>query len=144
MRRNFRRHAYRDSVGAVDQQIRNARGKDVGLDFATVVVGVEVDGVFVDIFEQRRGNLRKLGFGVTVGRRRISVNRAEISLAENQRITHRPGLRQANQSVIHGEIAVWMVLAHDFADDAGAFARRPVGVQPHLLHCVKYSAMDWF
>ena len=55
----------------------------------------------------------------------------------------RPGLRQANQCVIHREIAVRMVLAHDLADDAGAFTRRAIRVQPHLLHCVEYSAVDW-
>ena len=92
VRRNFRRHADGDSVGAVDQKIRNARGKNVGLDFAAVVVGMEVDGLFVEIFEQRGGNLRELGFGVTIGRRRISVDRAEISLTKDQRIAHATSL----------------------------------------------------
>ena len=35
-----------------------------------------------------------------------------------------------------------MVLAHDFADDAGAFARGLVGLQAHLLHGVQNSAVD--
>jgi hypothetical protein len=34
-----------------------------------------------------------------------------------------------------------MVLAHDFADDAGAFARGLVGLQAHLLHGVENAAM---
>ena len=38
VRRNFCGHADGDSVGAVDQKIGNARGKNVGLDFAAVVV----------------------------------------------------------------------------------------------------------
>ena len=82
VRRNLGRHADGDAVGAVDQQIRNACGKNVGLDFAAVVVGAEVDGLFVEIFEQRGGDLRELGFGVAVGRRRISIDRAEIALSE--------------------------------------------------------------
>jgi hypothetical protein len=35
-----------------------------------------------------------------------------------------------------------MVLAHDFADDAGAFARGAVGLQTHLLHGVENAAVD--
>ena len=35
-----------------------------------------------------------------------------------------------------------MVLAHDFADDAGAFARSFIRLQPHLRHRVKNSAVD--
>ena len=37
-----------------------------------------------------------------------------------------------------------MVLAHDIADDASAFARRPIRLQTHLLHCKKNSAVDGF
>ena len=142
VRRNFCGHADGDSVGAVDQKIRNARGKNVGLDFAAVVVGMEVDGLFVEVFEQRSGNLRELGFGVTIGRGRISVDGAEVSLTENQRIAHATSLREADERVVDGEVAVRMVLAHDFADDAGAFARGAVGLQPHLLHGVKNAAVD--
>ena len=54
----------------------------------------------------------------------------------------RPGLRQTNESVIHREVAVRMVLAHHFADDASAFARGPIRLQPHLLHGVKNAAVD--
>ncbi len=35
-----------------------------------------------------------------------------------------------------------MVLAHDFADDAGAFARGTTGAESHLLHGVQNAAMD--
>ena len=51
------------------------------------------------------------------------------------------GLRQANQRVIHREVAVRMVLTHHFSDDPGAFTRRAIGLQPHLLHGVENAAM---
>ena len=54
----------------------------------------------------------------------------------------RKRLRQAHQRVIHREVAVRMVLAHDVADDAGALAGGLVGLQAHLLHGVKNAAMD--
>ena len=144
VRRNLCSHADGDSVGAIDQKIGNARGKNVGLDFAAVVVGMEVDSFFVEIFEQRGGNLEQLGLGVTIGGGRISVDGAEVALTKDQRVAHAPGLREADESVIHGEVAVRMVLAHDFADDAGAFARSAIRLQPHLLHRVENAAMDGF
>src|SRR5579872_3510066 len=142
MWRNFRCHANRDSVGTIDKQVRNARGKNVGLDFAAVIVRMEVDSVFVEVFQQRGGNLRKLGFCVTVGCGRISIDGAEVALTENRRIAHRPVLRESDESVIHSEVAVRVVLTHDVSDDAGAFARRAIRIQPHLLHRVENAAMD--
>src|SRR5271155_2512234 len=35
-----------------------------------------------------------------------------------------------------------MVLTHDIADDAGAFAGSAIGLQAHLLHGVENAAMD--
>jgi hypothetical protein len=142
MRRYFCCHAHGNSVGSVDKQVGDAGGQNVRLDFAAVVVGMEVDSFFVEVFEQRCGNLRELGLGVTVGGGRISVDRAKISLTENQRVAHRPVLREADERVVDGEIAVRMVLAHDLADDAGAFARSPIRIQPHLLHGVKNAAVN--
>ena len=83
----------------------------------------------------------QFGFGVTIGRRRIAIDRAEISLSKNQRVAQAPGLRQAHESVVDGEVAMRMVLAHDFADDAGALARGAVGLKAHLLHGVQNAAV---
>ena len=134
VRRNLGGHADGDSVGAINQKIGNARGKNIGLDLAAVVVIVKVDGFFVEIFQERGGNLRELGLGVTIGGRRISVDRTEVALTENQRIAHAPSLREAHQRVIHSKVAVRMILAHDLADDAGALARCLIRLQPHLGH----------
>src|SRR5579862_8828530 len=43
------------------------RAKNVRLDFAAIVVGVEVDGFLVEIFQQWNRNLCQLGFGITIG-----------------------------------------------------------------------------
>src|SRR5205807_5270062 len=82
VRRNFCGHANSDAVGTIDQQIRYARGKNFGFDFAVVVVGAEVNGFLVEVLEQRGGDLGELGFGVAVGRGRIAVNGAKVSLSE--------------------------------------------------------------
>src|ERR1019366_2871633 len=142
VRRNFCSHADGDSVGAIDQKIGNARGKNVRFNFVAIVVGMEVDSLFIEIFEQRGGNLEQLGLGITIGRGRVSVDGAKVSLTEDQRVAHAPRLRETNESVLHGEVAMRMVLAHDFANDAGALARRAIRLQPHLLHSKKYAAVD--
>ena len=85
---------------AVDQQVGNARGQDFGLDFAFVVIGAEIDGFLVDVFEQRGGDAREAGFGVPHGRGRIAIDGAEISLAVDQRIAHGESLRHADQRVV--------------------------------------------
>src|SRR5262249_43244995 len=58
VRRNLRGHADGDSVRSVDQQVRNTRGKNIRLNFTAVIVRMKVDSLFVEIFKQRRRNLR--------------------------------------------------------------------------------------
>ena len=101
VRRNVGRHAHRDAVRSVHQQVGNARGKNVGSTFVAVVVRAEVDGVFVEIFEQRGGHARQFGFGVTIGCGRIAIHRTEVALPIDQRIAQAPRLRQPHQRVIH-------------------------------------------
>ena len=125
VRRNFRRHADGDSIGAIDEKVRNAGGKNVRLNLTAVIVGMKIDRIFIEIVEQRGCDLRQLRFRITIRGGRIAIDRAKISLTKNQRIPHRPGLGEAHQSVIHREVAMRMVLAHHFADDTGALARQP-------------------
>ncbi len=106
VRRNVGRHADGDAGRSVDQQVGNARGQDFGLDFAIVVVGLEVDGFLVEVFEQRGGDARKAGFGVPVGRGRVAIHRAEVALAFDQRVAQGERLGQAHQGVVDGQVAV--------------------------------------
>ena len=78
---NVGRHAHGDAIGAVYQQVRNLGRKDNWLDGCVVEVGDEIDGVFVNVGQQLFGDLGHAGFGVTVGRRGITVDRAKVPLA---------------------------------------------------------------
>ena len=42
-------HSHRDAGGAVDQQIGQPRGQNRGLGFLVVVVGLELDGLLIDV-----------------------------------------------------------------------------------------------
>ena len=53
MRRDIGRHADGDAARAIDQQVGEARRQDHRLSFIAVVVRLEIDGVAVDVLEQR-------------------------------------------------------------------------------------------
>ena len=52
VRRDIGRHADGDAAGAVDQQIRKTRRQHQRFMLGIVVVGLEVDGVLVDVAQQ--------------------------------------------------------------------------------------------
>ena len=141
VRRNLGRHADGDSVGAVHQQVGNARRQHQRLDRGVVEVGDEIDGVFVDVGQQLLGDLGHARFGVPVGRRRIAIDRAEVALSIDQRIAQRERLRHAHHRVVHRGVAVRMILAQHFADDLGALHVLAVVQQSHVVHRVKNAAM---
>ncbi len=141
VRRDLARHAHRDAFAAVDQQVRNPRGKHFRLDFLLVVIGLEIDGLFVDVFQQLGRDARQPRFGVPHGRGRIAVHGAVISLPVDQRIAHRKRLRHADQGVVNRRVAVRMELTHDVADHAGGLLRGAVIMQPHLVHHVENPPM---
>ena len=142
VRRDVGRHADRDSAGAVDQQVREAGREDLRLALRGVVIGLEVDRVLVDVAKQEIGDLRQPRLGVSHGRRRIGVHRAEIALAVDQRHPHRPVLRHPREGVVDRLVAVRVIFTHDVADDAARLAVRPPGDIARFLAGVEDSAMD--
>ena len=100
-----------------------------------------VDGVLVEVFHQAFGERLEPGFRVSIGGRRIAVDRAEVALAVDQGLAHVEVLRQADQRVVGRLIAVRMVVADDFADHLRALAVGAIRGQPHLAHRIKHAAM---
>ncbi len=142
VRRNIGRHADGDTGGTVNQQVGDAGGQDFGFLFAVIVVGAEIDGFFVDVFEQPGGDAGKAGFGVPHGRGRIAVHGAEVALAIHQRITHGETLRHADERIVNRRVAVGMEFAEDFADNLGALAGGAVGRKAHLAHAEQNAPVD--
>ena len=130
--RNRRGHADRDSVGAVDQQIRISRGQHSRFGAALVVGRNEIDRIEIDVVEQQRREGRHAGFGVSHGRRRQPGDRAEIALLVDQHVPHVPFLGHAHQGRIDDAFAVRMIVAAGVAGDLGAFdaagARREIQI----------------
>ena len=122
VRRDRGRHADGDAARAVDQQVGELAGQDAGLLVLLVVVGLEVDGVELDVLEHLGGDRAELGLGVPHGGRRQAVDRAEVALAGDQQVPHVPPLRHPGQGGIDRVVAVRVVPLHRLADDARALA----------------------
>jgi len=141
VRRDVGRHADRDAAGPVHQEVREARRQNHRLLLGAVVVRLEVDGLLVDIVQQLHGRPGQPAFGVPHGRGRIAVDRAEITLAIDERQAHGEVLRHAHQRVIDRLVAVRVVFAHHVADHARRLDVFPVGRVPVLVHRIEDAPM---
>ena len=100
VRRDVGRHADRDTDRAVHQQVREPRRQDRRLLGLTVVVVLEVDGLFFDVahhLERERSHLR---LGVPRRGRAHVAGGAEVALSERQRIPQRPRLHETHEGVV--------------------------------------------
>ncbi len=98
-----------------------------------VVVGVEVDDVFVD----RSGEQLRRGVQPALGVAHggwAGVQAAEVAVSVDERQPHRERLRHADERVVDGAVTVGVQLAHDLADDAGRLHVAAVGAQAHVVH----------
>ncbi len=144
VRRNLGGHADGNTVGAVDDQVRNARGQHRRLDGGVVEVGDEVDGVLIDVGQQLFGDLSHARFGVPVGCGRIAIDGSEVALAVDQRIAQAPGLRQAHHGVVDRAVAVGVILLQAFAHDTGALHVLAIVQHAHIVHGIQDAAMHGF
>src|SRR5215467_530683 len=144
VRRNIGRHADRDTRGAVDQQIGNARRQNRWLFERVVVVGNEIDCLFFDIRQQLFGETGHPDLGVAHRRRRIRINGAEVPLPIDERVTHREILHQPDDRIVNRGIAMGMILTDDIADEPSRFFVRLIPRVSHVIHSVKHAAVDRF
>ena len=115
-------------------------GSTCGLTFGAVVVGREVDGVFVDAVEQPHGEVAEAALCVALRGRR-EVGRAVVALEVDQRMAQRERLRHADQRVVDRGVAVRVIVTHDVARDTGALDAVAVGAIPRVEHAPENAAM---
>ena len=136
-------HADGDAAGAVDQEVGEGRGKDLGLGLLAVVVRFEVDDVLVDGGHQQLGGVVQTGLGVTHGRRSVvAAQGTEVAVAVDQGHTHGEGLTEPHESVVDGGVAMGVESAHHLPDHAGALDVSAVGPQTHLVHLVEDAPLN--
>ena len=141
VRRDIGRHADSDAARAVDQQVRELGRQHDRFLLAAVIVRLEVDGVLVEVIEQRDCGPGQPNLGVALGRRRVAVDRAEIALAVDQRQPHGEVLRQPHQGVVDRQIAMGVIFAHGIAGDARRFVVGPLRRVIVLVHRIEDAPM---
>ena len=119
-------HAHGDARRTVEQQVGHLGGQHRGLLQGVVVVGPEVHGLLVDVGQELAGQARHAHFRVTHGGRGVAVDGAEVALPVHQRVAHGEILGQTHQGIVHGAVAVGVVLTDDVTDDARRFLVRTV------------------
>ena len=134
-------HPDGDPAGAVDQQVREGGGKDLGLGLGVVVVRDEVDGVLAEAADHEEGGLGHPGLGVAGGGGTV-VEAAEVAVTVDEGQPHGERLGHPDERVVDGLVAVRVVLAHDFADDPLALHVGAVGSQPQLAHPEEDPPLD--
>ena len=142
MGRDVRRHADGNALAAVDEQVRETAGQDVGLLLGLVKVGIPVDGVFFNVGQHLAGHLGHAGLGVTVSSRGVAVHGAEVALAVHKRVTQAEILRQTHHGIIDRSVAVRVVRAQHRTDGIGRFAVGVLRVVAALVHRVQDAAVD--
>ena len=134
VRRDRGRHADRDALRTIHQQVGKLRRQDRRLRALLVVGGQEVDRVHLRVVHHQRGDGGHAGLGITHGRGGKTGDRAEVALLVDERIAGVPVLGQADQGRIDGHVAVRVVAFHRLADDAGALRRGGPGREAQVGH----------
>ena len=87
MRRDVGRHTYGDTDTAVDQEVRETRRESDRLHLVLVEVRSEINGILVDVTYHLESNLIEPSLCITVCSRRISVQRTEVAVSVDQRMS---------------------------------------------------------
>ena len=77
---------------------------------------------------------RETRLGVPVRGGRIAVDGAEVAVPVDERVAQRPVLGHPDEGVVHGLVAVRVVLLQHVADHGGGLAVRAVGAVARLEH----------
>ncbi len=135
--RDVGRHADRDAGGTIDQHVRDGRRQDHGLFLGAVVVRPEMHGIFVDLAQDLVGEGGEPALGVTVGRRRVAVERAEVAGAVDERRAKIERLGHAHERVVNRGVAVRVIAAHHVAHDFRALSMLGITGDALLPHRVQ-------
>ena len=136
VRRDIRRHTYGNTRRTVYQKVRETARQNSRFFARFVEVRVPVNGIFFDIAEHFVRNFRHSRFRVTVSRGRVAVDRTEVSVTFEQRISHRKVLRKSYKSVVNRCVSVRVIPTENVAYRRRAFSERLVGSQSVLVHRV--------
>ena len=143
MRRDIRRHTYRDSGSSVYQKIGITGGKHYRLSLRLVKVRLKINRILIDISQHLHGYLAETGFRVPHRRGSVAVYGTKVPVAVYQRISGGPVLSHIYKSAVNRTVAVGMIFTHGIADDTGAFTVRFIRAVIQLDHGIQNSSLHW-
>src|SRR5690606_25370723 len=92
-----------------------------------------------EVRQQLVGNACHAHFGVAHSSSGITVNGTEVALAIHQHVAHGERLGHADDGVVHGRVAVRVVLTDDVADHTSRLLVRLVPVVAELAHGIQHA-----
>ena len=142
MRRNTRRHADGDTLGAVDEQVRNPHRKYLRLLLRLIKIRTKIHHILIQIRQIHiLGKLLQLRLRVTHGGGAVSLDGTKVSVAVHQRHPLLKLLLHDHQRFIDGAVSVGMIFTHGITHDSRGLSVRPVRPQPQLFHGVEHSPL---
>src|SRR3989344_1160443 len=109
---------------------------------STVVVGTEVYSIFVYILEHLVCEPTHLGLRITHSCGTIPIDRSEVSLPNNQWITHREILCHLHHRVIDSYIAMWVIFTKHFSNYGCRFSGLCSSIKTNFIHRKENTTMD--
>ena len=134
VRRDAGRKANGYPGGSVHQDVGVGGRQHGGLLERSIKVVHPIDRVRVEVPKEFEAQRSQTSLGVPECGRPVAVNAAKVALSIHQRVQQGKVLRHSSHGVIDRCVAVWMILANDFANHPGAFLVRPSRRQTHLVH----------
>ena len=141
VRRDVCRHTDRNTGGAVDQQVREAGGENARFLAGFIEVRVPIHRFLFDITQHFLRNARHTRLRITISGRRVAVDGTEVAVTVDQGRTHGEILRQTHERVIHGRVAVRMVMTQHVTDGGGALFIGVCVGQTALVHGIQNSSV---
>ena len=144
VRRNAGRHADRDARCTISKQVGKSCGENRGFLPLSVIGVAEVDGIFIDSFEQKFGRFGQSAFRIPHSGSVIAIDVSEISLPIDQRDPDRKVLHQAHERIIDRLVAMGMEITHNVANDFRGLLVATVRREAHRAHAVKDAPVNRF
>ncbi len=136
VRRDICRHTNGNTHGAVYQKVGEARRQHRRFLQTVIEVWHHGHNIFIQITHHFICNAIQPCFGITVCSRRVSVDRAEVSVTFYQRIAQRKWLCHTYHGAVNSRIAVRMVTSQNITDCGCRFSERLGMNQTVLIHCI--------
>ena len=142
VRRDIGRHANGNAACPIDQQVGNAGWQDDRLLFFAVIIVFKINGIEVNIGQQRRRRLGHPALGIAHLGRWIAVDRSEVALPVDKQQAHRERLGHPHQGVIDRLVTMRVQTRQHVADHAGRFRIGAIGRHAQLAHREQDAAVN--